>query len=130
MKHDIQTMKRRTISPEIASEEEISGNDAANCEDAGKGRMAANHRPEPAALRQGDVLLNVSQVAEYLGISRSMACKLIRREKIPAIRLGRLLRIRKSELDEALSSTGTRLSTPPFASSAEVSISDIEFHKW
>ena len=41
-------------------------------------------------------------MADYLRISRSMVYKLIENGRIPAIRLGRLLRVSKSELNEAL----------------------------
>ncbi len=49
-------------------------------------------------------MMDVSQVAEYLRISRSSVYKLIERQQIPAIRIGRLLRVRKDELDETLRS--------------------------
>lgn len=49
-----------------------------------------------------DGLMDVPQVAEYLRVSKTSACKPIERKKIPTIRIGGLLRVRKGELDEAL----------------------------
>ena len=54
-------------------------------------------------------MLDVSQVAEYLRISRSMVYKLIEGQRIPAIRIGRLLRVRKDELDNAIRSMGNNI---------------------
>lgn len=50
--------------------------------------------------------MDVPQVAEYLRVSKTSAYKLIERQKIPAIRIGRLLRVRKGELDETLRAMG------------------------
>lgn len=74
----------------------------------GRGDAGAGNR-EPAASTSdvngpSDVLMDVSQVAEYLRISRSSVYKLIERQQIPAIRIGRLLRVRKNELEETLRS--------------------------
>ena len=60
--------------------------------------------PTSDANYSGDSLLDVSQVAEYLRVSRSSVYKMIERQQIPAIRIGRLLRIRKKELDDTLRS--------------------------
>ena len=49
-------------------------------------------------------MLDVSEVADYLRISRSSVYKLIERQQIPAIRIWRLLRVRKDELDKTLRS--------------------------
>ena len=46
--------------------------------------------------------MDVSQVADYLRVSKTSVCKLIERQQIPAIRIGRPLRVRKDELDETL----------------------------
>lgn len=43
--------------------------------------------------------MDVPQVAEYLRVSKTSVYKLIERQKIPTIRIGRLLRVRKDELD-------------------------------
>ncbi|WP_406716832.1 helix-turn-helix domain-containing protein [Trueperella pyogenes] len=53
-----------------------------------------------------DGLMDVPQVADYLRVSRTSVYKLIERQKIPAIRIGRLLRVRKYELDETLHTMG------------------------
>lgn len=50
--------------------------------------------------------MDVPQVAEYLRVSKTSVYKLIERQKIPAIRIGRLLRVRKDELDETLRAMG------------------------
>jgi len=42
--------------------------------------------------------MDVPQVAEYLRVSKTSVYKLIERQKTPAIRIGRLLRVRKDEL--------------------------------
>lgn len=46
--------------------------------------------------------MDLSQITDYLYISKTSICKLIERQKIPAIRIGRLLRVRKDKLDETL----------------------------
>ena len=43
---------------------------------------------------------------EYLRVSKTSAYKLIERQKIPAIRIGRLLRVRKGEPGETLRAMG------------------------
>lgn len=73
------------------------------------GRETGN-RPSPSTpvgSDQGDTLLDVSEVTDYLCISRSSVYKLIERQQIPAIRIGRLLRVRKDELDKTLRSMGS-----------------------
>ncbi|MGI6221932.1 MAG: helix-turn-helix domain-containing protein [Coriobacteriales bacterium] len=56
---------------------------------------------------QGDGrLLDVQEVAEYLRVSQSLVYKMIERKEIPAIRIGRLLRIDPRDLSEALRSAG------------------------
>lgn len=49
-----------------------------------------------------DCFLNAGEVAEYLHISRSMVYKMIECRQIPAVRIGRLLRISRCELDQTL----------------------------
>ena len=51
-------------------------------------------------------LLDVQEVAEYLRVSQSLVYKMIERKEIPAIRIGRLLRIDPRDLSEALRSAG------------------------
>ena len=46
--------------------------------------------------------MDVSQVADYPRASKTSVYKPTKRQKIPAIRIGRLLRVRKDELDETL----------------------------
>ena len=61
---------------------------------------AAFSTSEASDLANG--LMDVPQVAEYLRVSKTSVYKLIERQKIPAIRIVRLLRVRKDELDETL----------------------------
>jgi hypothetical protein len=46
--------------------------------------------------------VDVPQVADYLRVSKASACKPIERQKISAIRIGRLLSVRKGERGETL----------------------------
>lgn len=46
--------------------------------------------------------LGVPEVAEYLQVSCNTVYKMIRVGQIPAVRVGRLLRVSRAELDEAL----------------------------
>lgn len=50
--------------------------------------------------------MDVPQVADHLRVSKTSVYKLIERQKITAIRTGRLLRVRKDELDETLRAMG------------------------
>lgn len=60
----------------------------------------------PDNLQGDNRLLAVQEVAEYLRVSRSLVYKMIRRKEIPAIRVGRLLRVDPRDLAEALRATG------------------------
>jgi len=84
-------------------------NGSASRENAGAEIRESAVSPTVDANCPGDSLLDVSQVAEYLRISRSSVYKMIEGRQIPAIRVGRLLRVRKKELDEALHSMGSDL---------------------
>ncbi|WP_314784045.1 helix-turn-helix domain-containing protein [Olsenella uli] len=90
-----------------ASKGKTYGNERASHENAGAMKRGSAAPTTAGAHDQGDALLDVSQVAEYLRISRSSVYKLIERQQIPAIRIGRLLRVRRAELDEALHALGT-----------------------
>lgn len=50
--------------------------------------------------------MDVPQVADYLRVSKASACKPIERQKISAIRTGRLLPVRKGEPGETLHAMG------------------------
>lgn len=102
MKDDILQMPRDAFPARTG----ISSNDAESRENAGaeiRG-SAASSTSETYDLPDG--LMDVPQVTEYLRVSKTSAYKLIERQKIPAIRIGRLLRIRKDELDETLCAMG------------------------
>ena len=49
-----------------------------------------------------DIIYTIPEVAEYLKMSKSKLYDLVKRKKIPYIRIGRNVRIRQSDLDEWL----------------------------
>ncbi len=51
-----------------------------------------------------DPILTVRQVADYLQLSKSKVYYMIQRRKIPYIRLGKNVRIRKSDLERWIES--------------------------
>lgn len=55
-------------------------------------KYAINH---PLALS----LFSVEEAAKILGISRSYLYQLVREEKIPSVRIGKLLKIRRTDLE-------------------------------
>lgn len=102
MKDDILQMPRDAFPARTG----ISDNDAESHENVGaeiRG-FAASSTSETYDLPDG--LMDVPQVVEYLRVSKTSVYKLIERQKIPAIRIGRLLRVRKDELDETLRAMG------------------------
>ena len=107
MRQDVFELRR---SPTTAEEKRVvatrdNGTDSRGNAGAGNWEPAAPSTPD--GNDQGDVLLDALEVADYLRISRSSVYKLIERQQIPAIRIGRLLRVRKDELDETLRSMGS-----------------------
>ena len=104
MRQDIFQLRR---SPTPAEEKRVGATRDNGTDSRGKAG-AGNREPAvpstPVGSDQGDTLLDVSEVADYLRISRSSVYKLIERQQIPAIRIGRLLRVRKDELDKTLRS--------------------------
>ena len=104
----IYQLSRGTVDGAFATKAHVpegTGSTCAHRSRPGQGESPASKAPETSA--QDDSLLDVGQVADYLRISRSMVYKLIEGRQIPAIRIGRLLRVRKAELDEALRALGT-----------------------
>lgn len=81
---------------------EISDNDAESRENVGAKIRGSAASSTSEANDLPDGLMDVPQVAEYLRVSKTSVYKLIERQKIPAIRIGRLLCVRKDELDETL----------------------------
>ena len=57
--------------------------------------------------------MDVPQIANYPHVSKTSVYKLIERQKIPTRRIGRLLRVRKDELDETLRATGNDIQALP-----------------
>ena len=84
----------------------ISDNDAESRENVGAKIRGSAASSTSEANDLPDGLMDVPQVAEYLRVSKTSVYKLIERQKIPAIRIGRLLRVRKDELDETLRAIG------------------------
>lgn len=104
--HDIFGLERDFGSEARSSKVNASDNEIESRENAEMGFLADVANSTLETLDQGDILLDVSQVADYLRISRSSVYKLIERRQIPAIKIGRLLRIRKREFDKALYGMG------------------------
>jgi len=48
-------------------------------------------------------LLNIAEVAAYLGIGRSLAYALVARHELPSVRLGRLVRVPRAAFAELAS---------------------------
>ena len=53
-------------------------------------------------MTDGPILLTVPETARLLRISRNLAYELVARGELPAVRLGRVIRIPRSELDDWL----------------------------
>ena len=53
-------------------------------------------------MNDGPMLLTVPETARLLRISRNLAYELVARGELPAVRLGRVIRIPRSELDDWL----------------------------
>jgi excisionase family DNA binding protein len=53
-------------------------------------------------VRADGEFLDVPQVAKYLNVSKSMVYKMVENQQIHAIRLGRLVRIRRCDLEQAI----------------------------
>lgn len=73
---------------------------------AGRKHAASSeaHAPAAANVPPGlqDRLLTVPEAAEFLSISKSMVYKLVETGCIPAYHIGRLIRIRQSDLIDSL----------------------------
>lgn len=102
MKDDILQMPRDAFPAPIG----ISDNDAESRENAGAEIRGSAASSTSETYDLPDSLMDMPQIAEYLRVSKTSVYKLIERQKIPAIRIGRLLRVRKDELDEMLRAMG------------------------
>jgi excisionase family DNA binding protein len=109
MADEIFKLERTPMQGADAANADLSDNGYINRENAEAENWGFAASSTSDANDQGDTLLDVSQVAEYLRISRSMVYKLIEGQRIPAIRIGRLLRVRKSELDESIRNMGNAI---------------------
>ena len=109
MADEIFKLERTPMQGADAANADLSDNGYINRENAEAENWGFAASSTSDANDQGDTLLDVSQVAEYLRISRSSVYKLIEQQQIPAIRIGRLLRVRKNELDDTLRAMGNSI---------------------
>jgi excisionase family DNA binding protein len=56
----------------------------------------------------GDEILNITQVAEYVGIHKITLYRLIKAQKIPAFKIGRQWRFKKKLLDKWIEENMTK----------------------
>lgn len=56
----------------------------------------------------GDEILNITQVAEYIGIHKITLYRLIKDQKIPAFKIGRQWRFKKKLLDKWIEENTTK----------------------
>lgn len=54
----------------------------------------------PFSVIQTDCLLNAKQIAELLNVSKPQVFLMIRRGDFPVVRMGRLVRVRQSAVEE------------------------------
>ena len=90
MNEDIFRMQRNPGHNAAGLNGARSDNGIANREGIEAGNRGFAAAPSSDIHGQDDALLDVTEVAEYLRISRSSVYKLIERQQIPAIRIGRL----------------------------------------
>ena len=62
------------------------------------------HRTSPATLSQVERLLDVTAVAETLGVCPRTVRRMIKDGRIPALRVGRSVRIRAADLNRLINS--------------------------
>lgn len=55
--------------------------------------------PEPAEDVLSEPLMSVREVAAFLSVSKSMVYKLAEQEALPAVRIGRLIRFRRRDVN-------------------------------
>lgn len=65
------------------------------------GEITTTERSGLDAMADGE-FLDVPQVAKYLNVSKSMVYKMVENRQIHAIRFGRLVRIRRCDLEQAI----------------------------
>lgn len=65
------------------------------------GGITTTERSGSDARADGE-FLDVPQVAKYLNVSKSMVYKMVETRQIHAIRVGRLVRIRRCDLEQAI----------------------------
>ena len=70
----------------------------------GHGSKSFQQREEStvAQMNSSEYLLSVPELSRYLGVSKSYIYKNVQREKLPHMRLGRLLKFNRAQIDEWL----------------------------
>lgn len=102
MTRDIYEMTRQVGLVRDIGIDEQRDNANVNFGDSGTVSTGDAESKDRADLAGSDKLLQVAEVADYLRVSQSLVYKMIERREIPAIRIGRLLRVDRDALDEAL----------------------------
>jgi putative molybdopterin biosynthesis protein len=64
----------------------------------------ADTQTKPAGATSADELLTVGQVQDLLKVGRTFAYSLVRSGELPSYRVGRLLRIRRADVEHWLES--------------------------
>ena len=65
-------------------------------------------RDTTRTLPERDILLKPGEVAEILHLSRSKAYKLMQQGEIPTVRMGRTVRVKRSDLDDYIKQSKER----------------------
>ncbi len=102
MKDDILQMPRDTFPAHTG----ISDSGSKGCENARAKIREPAAAPSFEADDLPDGLMDVPQAADHLRISKTSARKLVERQAIPAVRIGRLRRVRDDEPGETLRAMG------------------------
>ncbi len=76
---------------------------------------------ESGSAQQATILLTAQEAADYLRIPLGSLYVKISKKQLPCVRLGRLLRFRKSELDRLMQAKATRVVAEETASAGKAS---------
>lgn len=76
---------------------------------------------ESGSVQQTTILLTAQEAADYLRIPLGSLYVKISKKQLPCVRLGRLLRFRKSELDRLMRTNATRVVREETASAGKAS---------
>ena len=106
MNADIFEMSRSVVHSRDIQDCESQDNGTLNCRSSLTVATGDAEGQRSDNLQGDNRLLAVHEVAEYLRVSQSLVYKMIERKEIPAIRVGRLLRVDPRDLAEALHAAG------------------------